>query len=83
MMTIHLPPDIDSSIQAAVMSGRYATFDDAMTDAASLLVQQLKQEQAEELEITRRAVTEMKAGIGRPATEMLAEMQGIINDSRQ
>jgi Arc/MetJ-type ribon-helix-helix transcriptional regulator len=82
-MTIHLPPEIESSIQAAVHSGRYATFDDAMADAASLLVQRLKEEQAQELEITQRAVSEMKAGIGRPAAEMLAEMQGIINDSRQ
>ena len=31
---------------------------------------------AEELEITRRAVAEMKAGQGRPAAEMLADMQG-------
>ena len=32
-------------------------------------------EQAEELEITRRAVAEMKGGQGRPAEEMLAEMR--------
>ena len=46
-MTIHLPPDIESSIQAAVHSGHYASLDDAMTEAASLLVQRLKQEQAQ------------------------------------
>jgi Arc/MetJ-type ribon-helix-helix transcriptional regulator len=46
-MTIHLPPDIESSIQAAVHNGRYASLDDAMTEAASLLVQQLRQEQAQ------------------------------------
>jgi prevent-host-death family protein len=37
-------------------------------------------EQVEELEITRRAVGEMKAGRGRPAAEMLAEMQKIIDE---
>jgi hypothetical protein len=42
----------------------------------------LKQEQIEELEITRRAVTEMKSGVGRSAAEMLGDMQGIINDRR-
>ena len=82
-MTIKLPDPLQADILAAVHSGRYATLNDAMADAASLLIQRLKQEQAEELEITRRAVTEMKAGVGRPAAEMLAEMQGIINDSRQ
>ncbi len=39
-------------------------------------------EQAEEREITRRAVAEMKAGLGRPAAEMLAEMQQVINQKR-
>jgi Arc/MetJ-type ribon-helix-helix transcriptional regulator len=46
-MTIHLPPDIESSIQAAVHSGRYASLDDAMAEAASLLVQRLRLEQAQ------------------------------------
>jgi Arc/MetJ-type ribon-helix-helix transcriptional regulator len=82
-MTIHLPPEIERSIQAAVHSGRYASLDDAMTDAASMLVQRLKQEQAEELKGTRRAVGEMKAGLGRPAAEMLAEMQQIIDEKRR
>ena len=30
-MTIHLPPDIERSIQAAVHSGQFASVDDAMT----------------------------------------------------
>jgi Arc/MetJ-type ribon-helix-helix transcriptional regulator len=42
-MTIHLPPDIESSIQAAVHSGHFASLDAAMTEAASLLLQRLKQ----------------------------------------
>jgi Arc/MetJ-type ribon-helix-helix transcriptional regulator len=45
-MTIHLPPNIESSIQAAVQCGRFASLDEAMTEAASLLVQRLNQEQA-------------------------------------
>jgi Arc/MetJ-type ribon-helix-helix transcriptional regulator len=46
LMTIHLPPDIETSIQAAVHSGHFASVDAAMTKAASLLVQRLSQEQA-------------------------------------
>ncbi len=45
-MTIHLPPEVESSIQAAVHSGRFASVDDAMAEAASLLVERLMQEQA-------------------------------------
>ena len=46
-MTIHLPPDIESSIQDAVHSGHFASVDDAMTEAASLLLQGLKQDQTQ------------------------------------
>jgi Arc/MetJ-type ribon-helix-helix transcriptional regulator len=46
-MTIHLPPHIERSIQDAVHCGRFASLDEAMTEAASLLVQRLNQEQAQ------------------------------------
>jgi Arc/MetJ-type ribon-helix-helix transcriptional regulator len=45
-MTIHLPENLETPILAAVHSGRYASLDDAMAEAASLLVQHLEQEQA-------------------------------------
>ncbi len=47
-MTIHLPENLESPILAAVHSGRYASLDDAMAEAASLLVLRLKQEQAQQ-----------------------------------
>jgi Arc/MetJ-type ribon-helix-helix transcriptional regulator len=46
-MTIYLPENLESSILAAVHSGRYASLDDAMAEAASLLLQRLRQEQAQ------------------------------------
>ena len=46
-MTIHLPENLESPIRAAVHNGRYASLDDAMAEAAFLLVQRLKQEQAQ------------------------------------
>ena len=51
-MTIHLPEPLESSIRAAVHSGRYASLDDAMAEAASLLVRRkrLKQEQTQAAE---------------------------------
>jgi Arc/MetJ-type ribon-helix-helix transcriptional regulator len=44
-MTIHLPPHIESSIQAAVHSGRFASLDEAMTEAARLLLRELNRRQ--------------------------------------
>ena len=38
-MIIYLPSDIESPILAAVHSGRYASLDDAMTEAASMLAE--------------------------------------------
>jgi Arc/MetJ-type ribon-helix-helix transcriptional regulator len=46
-MTIHLTKELESNILAAVHSGRYASLDDAMCEAASLLVERLKKEQAQ------------------------------------
>jgi PHD/YefM family antitoxin component YafN of YafNO toxin-antitoxin module len=37
---------------------------------------------AEEMELTRQSVAEMKAGKGRPAEEMLAEMRQILAEKR-
>ena len=45
-MTIHLPHDLESSIQAAVHNGRFATVDDAMAEAARLLLREISQGQA-------------------------------------
>jgi Arc/MetJ-type ribon-helix-helix transcriptional regulator len=46
-MTIQLPTDLESSIQAAVDGGRYASVDDAMAEAARLLLRQIDQDRLE------------------------------------
>jgi Arc/MetJ-type ribon-helix-helix transcriptional regulator len=46
-MTIHLPNDLESSIQAVVHSGHFASVDDAMAEAARLLLRQIEQGQWE------------------------------------
>ncbi len=40
-MMIHLPQDVERSIEAAVHSGRFASVDDAMAEAARLLLREL------------------------------------------
>ena len=42
-MTIQLPENLDSSIREAVHSGQFPSIDDAMAEAARLLLSQLKQ----------------------------------------
>lgn len=41
-MMIHLPDDVECSIQAAVRGGRFASLDDAMTVAAQLLLKEIE-----------------------------------------
>lgn len=40
-MTINVPEEVEDSIQAAVRSGHFASVDDAMTEAALLLLRQI------------------------------------------
>lgn len=42
-MTIHLPKDIERSIEAAVHGGHFASLDEAMAEAARLLLRTLPQ----------------------------------------
>ena len=56
-MTIHLPQDVERSINAAVLSGRFASVDDAMTKAARMLLQRLNQAQAATLAASEAAAT--------------------------
>jgi Arc/MetJ-type ribon-helix-helix transcriptional regulator len=42
-MTIHLPTDLESRVQAAVHSGRFPSIDDAMAEAVRLLLRELNQ----------------------------------------
>jgi Arc/MetJ-type ribon-helix-helix transcriptional regulator len=39
-MTIHLADDLETSIRSLVRDGRFASFDDAMSEAARLLLRQ-------------------------------------------
>jgi Arc/MetJ-type ribon-helix-helix transcriptional regulator len=45
-MTINLPKDVESSINAEVLSGHFASVDDAITAAWRVFLRQQRQEQA-------------------------------------
>jgi Arc/MetJ-type ribon-helix-helix transcriptional regulator len=74
-MTIHLPHDVESGILAAVHSGRFASLDAAMTEAASMLMQRLKQEQAQ-----RPASQNPPATTEKPIWEDILEMTADVPD---
>jgi Arc/MetJ-type ribon-helix-helix transcriptional regulator len=69
-MTIHLPEPLESWIRAAVHSGRYASLDDAMAEATSLLVQRLKQEQTQ---ATEPAASQAAPSAHKPIWEIIAD----------
>jgi len=77
-MTIHLPPDIERSIEAAVHSGHFASVDDAMTEAASLLIERLKQEHA--LAKLQSASQEPLAQAQKPIWEEILELTADVPD---
>lgn len=46
-MIVNLPSDLESRLKAAVQSGRFTSVDDAMAEAARLLLRELGQGQQE------------------------------------
>jgi Arc/MetJ-type ribon-helix-helix transcriptional regulator len=72
-MTIQLPSDLESRVQAAVSSGRFASVDDAMAEAARLLIHELDQvPQAETLDDTRDS--DPLLGLMRDHAELMDEI---------
>jgi len=72
-MTIHLPNDLETSIQAAVQSGRFASVDDAMAEAARLLLRTITHEPKTTLTKTV-APSDPLLGIWRDAPEEIDEI---------
>jgi Arc/MetJ-type ribon-helix-helix transcriptional regulator len=77
-MNIHLPESLESSILEAVQSGRFASVDDAMTEAARLLLRQLNLRQsAREANVASHAPA---AGDRKPIWERILERSAAIPD---
>jgi Arc/MetJ-type ribon-helix-helix transcriptional regulator len=78
-MTIHLPENLESSIREAVCSGLFASVDDAMAEAARLLLRQLDQRQAAPAtSVVSQASTE--ATTNKPIWEEILELTADIPD---
>ena len=74
-MTIHLPNDLESRLQAAVHSGRFASLDDAMAEAARLLLRDLAQSQQARPPVnTSDAALDPILGLMRDDVELMDEI---------
>jgi putative addiction module CopG family antidote len=83
-MTIHLSDDRQQFVRSLVQGGKFASEDEVIAEALRLL--QERHEQAiqadDDLAATRRSLAEADAGLGRPASEMLAEMKQILGGTQ-
>ena len=73
-MIIHLPNDLESFIQAVVHSGHFASVDDAMAEAARLLLRQIKQGQLEPKPTASDASSDPLFGLWREDAALLDEI---------
>ena len=70
-----VPADLERFVQAKVRSGRFASSDEAIAAAVRLLRQQEEAEEARVLEGISQGLEDMRAGRGRPAEEVFAEIR--------
>jgi Arc/MetJ-type ribon-helix-helix transcriptional regulator len=61
-MTINLPPTVENSLRDAVHSGQFASMDDAMTEAARLLLERLESLPAKKPGEARAVAVSKRAG---------------------
>jgi antitoxin ParD1/3/4 len=78
-MNSHLPADLEQFVQAKVRSGRFTSSDEAISEAVRLLRQREEAEEARVLEGIQRGLEEMRAGLGRPAEEVFADIRRELN----
>jgi putative addiction module CopG family antidote len=83
-MTIYLSDDHQQFVHSLVQGGKYASEDDVIAEALRLLQERHEQAmQADDvLAATRRSLAEADAGLGRPASEMFAEMKQILAETQ-
>jgi putative addiction module CopG family antidote len=78
-MNMHLPADLEQFLKAKVQSGRFTSSDEAIAEAVRLLRQREEAEEARALEGIRQGLEDMRAGRGRPANEVFAEIREELN----
>lgn len=78
-MTIHLPEQREQFVRDLVRSGRYVSEAEVIDQAVRLLQERKEAEQARVMEGIRLGLEDMKAGRGRPADEVFADIRREFN----
>ena len=78
-MNTHLPADLEQFVHAKVRSGRFSSSDEAITAAVRLLRQQEEAEESHVLKGIQQGLEDMRAGRGRPAEDVFAEIRRDFN----
>lgn len=81
-MTTHLPSDLEQFVKAKVKSGRFASSDEAITEAVRLLRQREEAEEARVLEGISQGLEDMRAGRTQPLEEAFADIRRDLNVPR-
>ena len=78
-MNTQLPGDLEQFVLARVRSGRFASTDEAIAAGVRLLRQQEEAEEGRVVEGIRQGLEDMRAGRGRPAEEVFADIRREFN----
>ena len=82
-MTIHLPNDLESRVEAAVQNGQFASLDDAMAEAARLLLRELDQGRVKPVSDANDPGPDLFLGSMRDAADELDEIVADAYRKRQ
>jgi Arc/MetJ-type ribon-helix-helix transcriptional regulator len=77
-MTVHLPHDLERSIQEVVHDGRFASVDEAMAEAARLLLREINRKRQVAAPATADALPDPLLGSMRDAAD---ELDQIVADA--
>jgi antitoxin ParD1/3/4 len=78
-MNAHLPAELEQFVRANVQSGRFNSADEVIAAGVRLLRQQEEAEEARIVEGIRQGLEDLRAGRGRPAEEVFAEIRREFN----
>jgi antitoxin ParD1/3/4 len=74
-MNTHLPEDLERFVHAKVKSGRFASSDEAITEAVRLLRQREEAEEARALEGIRQGLEDIRQGRTQPLAEAFDDIR--------
>lgn len=78
-MTTRLPADLEQFVRAQVQSGRFASSDEAISEAVRMLQQREEAEDARVLDGVSRGLEDIRAGRTQPLEEAFGDIRRDLN----